>query len=168
MIDVILVITTLVCLYTDLRYKKIYNAVLIPALVIGFMANIFTYGISGGICSLKGLLLGLSLLFIPFALGGMGGGDVKLLGVIGAIKGPDFVFLVFLVAALIGGTISVAVMIKHGNFPQRFKAVIFTFLSMLRLIPPVNLLEGKESKQVLTFPYGIALAAGTFMAYLVR
>jgi len=168
MIDAILVIMTLVCLYTDLRYKKIYNVVLIPALAIGFLANIYTYGISGGISSIKGFVLGLILLFIPFALGGMGGGDVKLLGVIGAIKGPDFVFSVFLVAALIGGIISIVVMIRQGNFTERFKAVIFTFLSMLHLIPPVNLLKGKESEQVISFPYGIALAAGTFMAYLVR
>ena len=168
MIDAILVIMTLVCLYTDLRYKKIYNVVLIPALVMGLLLNTYKYGISGGLLSLKGFLLGIALLFIPFALGGMGAGDVKLLGVIGSIKGPEFVFLVFLGAALIGGAISVVVMIKQGNFIDRFKAIVFTFLSMLRIIPPVNLLKGKESINVASFPYGVALAVGTFVAYLVR
>jgi prepilin peptidase CpaA len=47
------------------------------------------------------------LLVIPFALGGIGAGDVKLLGIIGALKGPDFVFIAFLAAAITGGIMSV-------------------------------------------------------------
>jgi prepilin peptidase CpaA len=167
-IDGVLLTVTLLCLYTDIKHKKIYNAILAPAAVIGFLANAYTMGFSGMAFSLKGLFLGIALLFIPFALGGMGGGDVKLLGVIGALKGPEFVFGVFLAAALIGGVISVIVMLKQGKFGRRFKAVIYTFLSILRIIPPFNFLESKDSQEALMFPYGIALAAGTFVAYLVR
>lgn len=166
--DFLLAIVLLVCLYTDIRYKKIYNVVTFPAIVVAIISNIYLNGYSGGISSFKGLFLGIALLFIPFAMGGIGAGDVKLLGVVGAFKGLEFVFTTFLAMAVIGGLISLGMMIRSKNFIIRLKGILLTILSFLRIIPKTQVLDNIESSTALTFPYGIAITAGTVIAYLLR
>lgn len=167
-IDVLLSVVLLTCLYTDIRYKRIYNIITFPAAVVAIITNISLHGLSGGSNSIKGLLLGISLLFVPFAMGGIGAGDVKLLGIIGAFKGPEFVWRASLYMAITGGLVSVGIMARSKNLSLRLKAVFFTLLSLFGITPKVNYLETIESTAALTFPYGIAITAGTVMAYLLR
>lgn len=169
MLDFLLVIVLAICLYTDILYKKIYNIILLPAAATALSFNCYIYGLEGGITSLKGLLIGTALLLIPFMFGGIGAGDVKLLGVIGAFKGPEFVWMTFIAAAVIGGIIALLVMIKSGQLKLRLKAVWFTFLSLFGIMPKVNLFSTIQSKgSYQTFPYGIAITAGTAAAYILR
>ena len=70
---------------------------------MAFLASSFL-GLS---ISIAGLVIGMALLYLPYAAGGMGAGDVKFLGAIGAIKGPWFVFITFLATAIIGGIMAI-------------------------------------------------------------
>ena len=167
-IDTMLIVALLICLYTDIRYKKIYNAVTFPAAMMGILSNTYMQGFGGGLNSLKGLLLGIALLAVPFVLGGMGAGDVKLLGVIGALKGPEFVWAAFLATALVGGLMSLIVMAKDKELGLRLKKVLFTVLSLFNIIPKINMLDSFEDASVLVFPYGIAITVGTMLTYFVR
>nr|WP_204618560.1 A24 family peptidase [Desulforadius tongensis] len=168
MLDYFLTAVLVICLYTDIRYKKIYNIVLLPALVLALAGNLYLGGFDGGFTSIKGFLLGMGLLFIPFILGGMGAGDVKLLGVIGAFKGPAFVWLTFLAAAITGGILALIVMVKSGQFKPRLQSVWYTILSVTGIMPRVNMLGTIHSGGTgQTFPYGIAITAGTAAAYLL-
>jgi leader peptidase (prepilin peptidase)/N-methyltransferase len=72
--------------------------------------------------SLKGLLLGGGSLFVVatlyqwlFKREGMGGGDVKLLAMIGAFLGWKAVILTILSGSLIGSIIGISVMILKGK-----------------------------------------------------
>lgn len=168
MLDFVLVMVLAVCVYTDIRFKRIYNAVLVPAVAVALIGNIYTGGLDGGMACIKGLLLGMGLLYIPFALGGMGAGDVKLLGVIGAFKGPQFVWLTFLAGAVTGGLVSLVVMAVSGRFRQSINAVVYTVLSIFRVVPRVNMIGAiGDGCPHLTFPYGIAIAAGVLAAYMM-
>jgi prepilin peptidase CpaA len=166
--DLLLSAVLLACLYTDIRYKRIYNVITFPAAVVAIFANLYLHGLNGGIYSLKGLVLGLGLLFIPFVMGGIGAGDVKLLGIIGAFKGPEFVWFTFLYMALTGGLISLVIMARNKNIAFRLKAILFTLLSFIGITPKINYLETIESSAALTFPYGIAITTGAVIAYLLR
>ena len=115
MTDFLLATTIAICVYTDLKNRRIYNWVVLPAAVGGLVMNCWSAGLSGLGHSLAGMLLGAGLLLIPFLLGGMGAGDVKLLGAIGAIKGAPFVLAVFIAAALVGGVISLLAAIRHRS-----------------------------------------------------
>jgi len=166
--DILLLTTLLICLYTDIRFKKIYNAVTFPAIIAAVILNLYLYGLKGGFESIKGLLTGIALLFVPFVMGGIGAGDVKLLGVIGAFKGPEFVWISFLAMAITGGVISLAIMVRSKNFALRLKAVFYTLLSLFFRTPKMQILETIDSSSALTFPYGIAITAGAVIAYLLR
>ncbi|MBV1770150.1 MAG: A24 family peptidase, partial [Candidatus Desulforudis sp.] len=66
------------------------------------------------VCSLQGFPLGVAIFVIPFAMGGIGGGDVKLMGAIGALKGWAFTLEAALLTAVWGGVIALlAIVITH-------------------------------------------------------
>jgi prepilin peptidase CpaA len=58
--------------------------------------------------SVLGLLLGLSFLFVFYLLGGMGAGDVKLMGAAGALLGAPHVAYAFVLTGLLGGLMAMA------------------------------------------------------------
>ena len=89
--------------YTDWRKRTIPNVIPLPLMLTGIVWQASAHGMDGFISSCVGLLTGILLLWLPFALGGMGGGDVKLLGAVGSFTGVAGVAQVFLISAIIGG-----------------------------------------------------------------
>ena len=61
--------------------------------------------------ALLGVAVGLATLIVAWAMGGMGGGDVKLMAAIGAWVGPWVCFVSFCAGAMIGGVIAVAIIL---------------------------------------------------------
>ena len=82
-------------LYTDIKERKIYNKTTITGIALGIIFNSLLFATphleSGLLFSIQGIALGLILFFVPFSLGGLGGGDLKLLAMIGAFQGWPFV-----------------------------------------------------------------------------
>ncbi|UTW70504.1 prepilin peptidase [Anaerobacillus sp. HL2] len=56
-----------------------------------------------------------SNLIYPFLFRGMGAGDVKLLAVIGALKGTSFVFTTAIYMAIVGAIIALLIMLFHKD-----------------------------------------------------
>ncbi|KGX83388.1 A24 family peptidase [Pontibacillus marinus] len=158
--DLAMILILLICLVTDLKNRKIYNAVLLPGFLLSLVFHTFVNGWAGLGSSLLGALIGILILFIPFAMGGMGAGDVKLLGLIGAWKGSMFVFYTSIYMALVGGVIALAILLFQKGWLQRFKGFAY-FFAFLR--------QGKiqsewiqTSARKTTYPYGLAIVAGAF------
>lgn len=167
-IDIILIILIVICVFTDLTKRKIYNIVLIPAVILGFCYHIYTAGMAGGYFSLKGLSIGMALLLIPYSMGGIGAGDVKFLGAIGALKGPAFILVAFLAGAVAGGIMAVFCLLKDKKLLFTLKKLFSPFLFRYGLI--ISQTENlKESDRNSTIPYGAAIAIGTVAAaYFAR
>ncbi|MDK2821786.1 MAG: prepilin peptidase CpaA [Clostridia bacterium] len=163
MLDLLLLITLAFCLFTDIKYKKIYNKILFPAIIIGISLNVFYYGLIGFIKSIEGFLLGLGLLILPFICGGIGAGDVKLLAAIGAIKGTTFVFYSFIYMGIVGGLISIGILIYQKRLLkvlyELIKGLFIFITSHCLIMPTVN--NNPKNK----FPYGIAIVIGTLATY---
>ena len=64
--------------FYDLRERRIPNAIVFPAALIGLSMNAWS-GWSGLWFGLQGLVAGFALLFIPYLFSVMGAGDVKFL-----------------------------------------------------------------------------------------
>jgi prepilin peptidase CpaA len=100
---------------TDLRAFKIHNTLTLPLLVSGLVYH----GVMGGspalLSSVQGMLFGFAILFLFYLLGGMGGGDVKLMAGVGAWLGMPLTFLVFVVSALAAGMCAVILIIATGR-----------------------------------------------------
>jgi len=173
--DYILVILLLLSLYFDLARKKIPNFLTFPLIAYGLLYHAFAGGLEGFRFSLYGLLLGAGLLFLPFVLGGMGGGDVKLLGAVGAVKGAQFVFQAALVAAFCGGVLAVAYLLANRRLFRSLKKIVgmaaspmFSFLyinfghpffkKMALYFSPKS---KEQSEEAIYLPYGVAIVLGT-------
>lgn len=96
------------CCVTDTFLGEIPNPLNLALIVIAMAYHIGTGGAAGLLTAIGGMLLGCALLFIPYLLGGMGGGDVKALAALGALLGPADIFQVFLYTGLIGGVLALA------------------------------------------------------------
>jgi prepilin peptidase CpaA len=101
----------------DLRERRIPNWLTFTLMLGGLMTSLLPYASSqvSFTSSSLGLLVGFAIPFILFAMGALGGGDVKLLAGVGAWIGPSHVFYVFLVAAVIGMVIVVTQCIAQGR-----------------------------------------------------
>ncbi|OGI14662.1 MAG: hypothetical protein A3I68_03470 [Candidatus Melainabacteria bacterium RIFCSPLOWO2_02_FULL_35_15] len=132
----------------DWRTRKIPNWLTVYSLPVIFLLNIVHAGLWGFVNSLLGLLAGLALLFIPYIIGGMGAGDVKLLGSLGAIVGYKGAILIFFYTALCGLVLGIIWLIFN---PGRLKFLITTG----QILPTVD----KNQK----IPYGIAILMGTIL-----
>jgi prepilin peptidase CpaA len=165
-INLLLLIVVTISLVTDLRERKIYNKVVFPGILCGLVLNSYYSGLDGLVFSLKGFALGIGLLLIPLVLGGMGAGDVKLLGAIGAIKGPAFVFTAFLGTALAGGAIAVLILMKQKRFLLSVRRILAGLYIMFtsKDVKALETLESTEYSNI--FPYGVAIAVGTLVAYI--
>src|SRR5689334_19313325 len=97
-----LLVLAVACAVTDLWKGRIYNAVTYPAIVLGFVLAIVLHGMTGFWSALGGFAVGFFPAFLLFALGAMGGGDVKLLGAVGAIAGAVAATETLILAFVIG------------------------------------------------------------------
>lgn len=147
-------------IYNDLRRHRIPNRLTVPAGLVGILYHSWCKGLTGGLLfSLSGLTIGFAILLIPFLLGGLGGGDVKLFAALGSFLGPRGVFSLFLYGALAGGVIVLA-MVFRKNGLKGIKLIFWSaFLDLsARQKPRID-----TSYQGL--PYAVPMAAG-YVSYL--
>ncbi|WP_442599128.1 A24 family peptidase [Neobacillus sp. D3-1R] len=156
--NVILILLLLICVVTDLKERKIYNVVLFPVLCIAWILNVVLGGWDGLVVTFLGTMVGLAILIIPYFMGGMGAGDVKLLAVIGALKGTSFVLMTALYMGLAGGLIAIFIFLFRKGVKARIKHTIF-YLSCLKQGVKIPFSLDKEALST-TYPYGVAIAAG--------
>lgn len=103
----------------DWKYRKIPNWLTFSLILSGLVLSAFS-GRDAMLLSVYGLVFGTLLLFIPFAFGGMGGGDVKLLAAIGAFVGPGPVIQVFLIGTTIGGVFCALAIVREKAWRKTF------------------------------------------------
>jgi prepilin peptidase CpaA len=117
--------------------------------------------------ALAGLAVGFMIPFILFALGALGGGDVKLLASIGCWLGPIGVIKVFLAAALVGLVIVLVQAIHQKRLHALFRnsAVLTMHMVHLDSVGMDNLTEtGKASRSVdRPLPYAVPVLIGTLI-----
>lgn len=167
---IFLIILLIVSVYFDLRFRKIPNCLILAGVVAGVLLNTLTNGLNGFLGSIYGLILGIVLLVLPFALGGIGAGDVKLLGVVGAVNGTALVFQTFLVMAVWGGLISFILLLRSGQLLKILK----WFTGLIKEFLMAAVLKGRYMITLkpmpstgMSLPYAVPLFMGTVTLFLI-
>jgi len=93
--------------FEDLRYRRISNVLCGVLLLIGTLSAVLCRGWSGLADGLLGAALGFVIFLIPYALGGLGGGDVKLMAGFGALTGAQGVLPALILVALAGAVTAI-------------------------------------------------------------
>ena len=147
---------------TDFRYRKIPNWLTYPAIPIAILLHWIIAGGHAALLSLGGAAVGLAVL-LPFVLlGGLGGGDWKLVGALGAFFEPRRLVPVLIVTFMINGIMALALVLwkkrmgKTARNLGRITVAMFKFRS-----PGTDLsIDNSEAEKV---PFGIAAAIATLL-----
>lgn len=151
---------------SDVRTRRIPNLLTVPAFVAALLLaaaqGLHTFG-----GALAGAGLGLAIGSLLLALGGMGGGDAKLLTVVGAFLGPQGFLVAMATTAIAGGLFACALVIRH-------RSVRATLRSTGSLVA-YGATAGRAgehatvaSPRALTLPYAVPIAVGAAVALVVR
>jgi prepilin peptidase CpaA len=146
--------------WSDLRTRKIPNWINASGTVIAFSLHIYYGGLAGALQSLAGMGLGFAIFLVLYLAGGMGAGDVKLFGAVGAFLGPQAVIIAFVFTGLFGGIAGVVLALSRGRLQQ-------TLTRARELLIDAGTLRWREMQQRaaaadgLRLPYGAVIAGGT-------
>ena len=141
----------IVATFVDFKFQIIPDEVSYTGMILGIAASIFfplLHGASvwymGLFKSIAGLLAGGASIYLTGVVGklifkkdAMGGGDVKLMAMIGAFLGPAFAILVFFIAPFFGSVVGIIMKIKY-------KAEIIPYGPYLSLAAVVVAFLGKD------------------------
>jgi prepilin peptidase CpaA len=152
--------------WTDLRTRRIPNWITVSGAAAGLVLHVFYGGIPGAVQSVAGAALGLAIFLGLYAAGGMGAGDVKLFGAVGAFAGPQSLVLVFVCTGLLGGIAGVALALYRGRLQQTLERTREVFLNMGRMRWQ-QLRTSSEAPNSLRLPYGAVIAGGTLLSLIV-
>lgn len=143
----------------DLASKRIPNALTYSSWVLGLLLGV----VYGGLAGLGNSALGFAAGFVPLLLlyigGSLGGGDVKLMGGVGALLGFPAGLNALISSILVGGFFAAVILLWQGRLIPILRYAFSRLWSMVNPghtpVPPP---EHKDS-----FPFGVAIALGTYM-----
>ena len=112
----------------DVRTRRIRNEITLPLLLAGIVQSFFAFHTVSPWAALAGIGVGFGMTFVMFAMGAIGGGDVKLMAAVGAWVGPAGALQVFVGAALVG-----LVVVLYQSCRQRRLGRLFRNSAMLAI-----------------------------------
>jgi prepilin peptidase CpaA len=151
---------------SDVRTRRIPNLLTASSLALGLVLHLGMEGWKGmGVAAAAGLTGG-AVFFLFFIAGGMGAGDVKLMAAVSCIAGFGHFAEILIATALTGGLLALALAIARGRLKSTLSNVV-TLVGhhgTMGLLPHPEL--NVERPGTLRLPYGIAIAAGCWIAFL--
>jgi prepilin peptidase CpaA len=150
----IAVLVGLAATVDDLARRQIANWIPAAALAGGFGWQIGQDGWMGALHALAGAAAGFAVFLIFYLLGGMGGGDVKLMAGFGALLGTGRLIEAALWTAGVGGLLALAVV---------------AYQTVSRRLRPVKKIQTDEEKERgETIPYAPAITLGVWLALVPK
>ncbi len=149
----------------DLKKGRVYNWLTYPAIAAGLAFGAIQGHLEGSAWQgftnhLAGFGIGFGVLFLAYVMGGMGGGDVKLMAAVGAFGGWPGALHAVMYSFLAGVVIGLVLVIGRGQvrtFLRRFGAAV-RLLSM----PGVKT-DTAVPESTVGVPFGFAVCLGTLL-----
>jgi prepilin peptidase CpaA len=152
--------------WLDWRTRRIPNWLTVPALFLGLALHVGIAGWRGALFSLEGAGLALLALLPLVLLRGLGAGDWKLMGALGAFLGPWGMLIVLLVSVLVSGVMAVLTMIRAHRVMATLRNVVVLvqgfFVFGWRGNPQITL----DNPGLLKVPFGVAAAIATLICFV--
>jgi prepilin peptidase CpaA len=152
----------------DLRTRRIPQVLTLGGAAAGVAFHLVGGGWSAAAGSVAGWALGIAIFMPPFALGGLGAGDVKLLGALGAWLGPADVVWLALYAGVAGGVLAIGVALATGYLSRALTnlQLLLTHWSVngIRPLPELTLQHARGPR----LAYAVPILAGTMVRLWLR
>jgi prepilin peptidase CpaA len=156
---------TLSAALLDWRSRRIPNWLTVPGLLLGVAVHAMLSGWRGALFALEGAGLALVILLPLVMLRGLGAGDWKLMGAVGALLGPVMFLFVLFGSVFASGLMAIVQVMRTGRVLQTLEnlwILMKGFFSFgLRANPHISL----DNPKLMKLPFGIAVAAATLICF---
>jgi prepilin peptidase CpaA len=157
---------TLYAGWMDLRTRRIQNWLTVSGFLAGIALNSVLGGWHGARESLEGAGLALGLLLPVVLLRGLGAGDWKLMGAVGALMGWRPMLFVLVMSIVTSGLMAVVQMIVS----KRAKKTLWNVLVLARGLATFGLRMDRrislDNPTLLKVPFGVAVAVATVFSFV--
>jgi|SRR6185369_2787403 len=134
LLAVMAVVLGCAAIFDDLRRGAISNWINLSAMAGGLLYHTFHSGWAGLGTGSAGIVVGFLIFLALYSLGGMGGGDVKLMAAYGSLLGPLGILTAAVLASIIGGLMAAgALAFRRGrkSIPYGPAIVLGSWLTLL-------------------------------------
>ncbi len=156
---------TVVAAIWDLAERRIPNALTVAAMIAGLAGHALAGGKGGLGWSAGGLAVGFALLAVPVFMGGMGGGDLKLMGAVGALVGPRLALDIALISGIAGGVLALAEVLRRGVLKAALARTV-ALCTPWRRNRAESGTSGGQVGELGSIPYGLAIGVATWICVL--
>ncbi len=157
---ILLISACTVSVVEDLRRQKIPNLVTFPTMVLALIYHGISSGLSGFFFSAGGLALGMGFFMIPYLMGGMGAGDVKLMGATGAIFGPMGITTASILVFFAGGLYGLVLFALNPKYTLSFVKRLWTTINLFIVTWQFIPIPQEEGVKQPVLKFAIPIAAG--------
>ena len=163
LLTVLLLVIMSITVWTDLQHNRIPNIVSLGGIILGTVVHTYTSGIPGLISGLGGAAVGMGI-FLPFYLShGMGAGDVKLMGAVGAFLGPKYALLATGLSLGAGGILAILILIIRGGFKPLAERYMATLKCLFVTGKVSHMPPAPGEVAAMKYPYATAIGIGTLV-----
>ncbi|MCA9178358.1 MAG: prepilin peptidase [Planctomycetales bacterium] len=119
----VVVLFTVTAALIDFFERRIPNWLTVTTVLLAFFYYGRVWGMPGLLFSLQGFAVGFATLLVLWLCGGGGGGDVKLMGAVGALFGAKLTLIIFFASAAValGGVTLLSVIDAIGGGLKSFR-----------------------------------------------
>ena len=156
------VIFTVVTAWTDMRSRRIPNAVTLPMWLAGWVYQVWFFQADGLLNGLYGFGIGFGVFFVLWMIGSAGGGDVKLLGALSVWLGPGltlkvmFASLLFVIFGTFGVLFSNVISKGWRRTRNQFSSDALNHKGKSKKTSET--IEQRQKRRVMAFALPVALA----------
>jgi prepilin peptidase CpaA len=167
-LDIAIVLIGSLSAFFDITMRRIPNWLILIGVASGLTIAAF-HGGQVFLQSFLGLIIGIAILVLPFAMGWIGAGDVKFFGVTGALLGVLLLPRIFFYSAFVAGFIALGSFltgrIRFFSFKEFWFDVKIAIVSGGNVVP--ESVRCRVAHRDESIPWGVAFAVGSLIAYYV-
>lgn len=147
---------------------KVPNWITFPFVISGWIYSLCAFGWQGLLWSLAGTALGMSILMLFYMIGGMGAGDVKLMGGVGAWIHCTNTWYCIIGFAVTGAVLGIAMVLVRGKWKHHYEQFwhILTEIMVIRDPEKLSAIAAQRKPTMMLLPYGIPIAIATIGYFL--
>ena len=158
----------LIATITDIRSQRIPNWLTFPLILTGLVAHTLVGGLDGLKLAGGGFALGFIAMAIPYFMGVMGAGDVKLMAGVGAWLGTTTTLTAFLFTCIAGGVYALGVLLVNRKYLKIILTNVANTFLVFIATKRFNFAPVPTGQALPRLCYGVAIATGTGVAMVLH